>query len=93
MSLADAALFWLSTFAQVFALGFQSRNVNTGRYVAAALTSFAIGVAQLVVVRGIATAPAWQVFALTSTAGPLGIVSAMAFHQRAFERRRRTGEP
>jgi hypothetical protein len=87
VTLGAAATFWCSTFAQVFALGFQSRNVNADRYVSAALTSWAIGAMQLVVVRGMVEAPAWQVLALTGTAGPLGIVLAMLVASRAFDRR------
>jgi len=39
---------FLSSFISVFALGFQSQNVNQGHYVAAFITSFAIGGGTLV---------------------------------------------
>lgn len=81
-----AILFFLATFAQVFLLGFQSRNVNSGKYAAAAATSFLIGVAQLFVVRGLVLSSAWDAFCLTSVAGPAGIVSAMMVHRKIFNR-------
>lgn len=84
----DLAVFWVSTFAQVFLLGFQSRNVNTGRYAWAALTSLAIGAAQIVAVRGIMNHNPWTVLLLTGTAGPSGIVSAMLFSHYFLENRR-----
>jgi hypothetical protein len=82
----ELILFWLSTYIQVALLGLQSRNVNTGRYVWAALTSLAIGATQLVAVRGMVSNAPWVVLLLTGTAGPLGIVSAMLFFRHAIER-------
>lgn len=84
----NLALFWVSTFAQVFLLGFQSRNVNTGRYGWAACTSLAIGTAQLVSVRGMVANDPMIVWALTATAGPLGIVAAMLFSRLVLEKRK-----
>lgn len=43
-----ALILFVSTFVAVFALGFQSLNVNQGHYRAAALTSFAIGGGNLI---------------------------------------------
>jgi hypothetical protein len=85
MTLWHAVLFFLATFAQVFLLGFQSRNVNSGQFVAAASTSFLIGAAQIFVVRGIALSDPWVAFAITSVAGPSAIVTAMLLHRRLFK--------
>ncbi len=68
----------------MFLLGVQSRNVNTGKYAAAAATAFLIGVAQLFVVRGLALSNPWDAFCLTSVAGPSAIVSAMWLHAKVF---------
>lgn len=74
----DAALLWLCSFAHIFLLGFQSRNVNAGRYAWAMATSFALAGAQLVFVKAVVGGMSWQLLlALTGTAGPLGIASAM----------------
>jgi hypothetical protein len=44
----NVVFIFLSTFIAVFALGFQSQNVNQGHYWAAALTSVAIGASSIV---------------------------------------------
>lgn len=76
-----AAAIFISTFILVFALGFQSLNVNNGHYKAAFLTSFAIGSANLVLFKTVPQADAMQVFAYLS-GGPFGIVASMWAHQR-----------
>ncbi len=91
MTLLGAAAFWASTFGQVFLLGFQSRNVNTGRYGAAAVTSLLVGTAQLIVVRTVLLADPLTLWALTATAGPAGIVSSMLFSRWLFESGRPPG--
>jgi hypothetical protein len=79
-------LFWAATFGNVFLMALQSRNVNTGRYFGAAVTSVMIGTAQLVTVRGIIDNGPLTVWLLTSTAGPAGVVCAMLFFSRMFKR-------
>jgi hypothetical protein len=86
VTILHGALFFIATFAQVFLLGFQSRNVNTGQYVAASCTSFMIGAAQIFTVRTIALANPWVAFSITSVAGPSAIVSAMFVHRKLFRR-------
>jgi hypothetical protein len=83
MTLAEAALLWIGTFASVFLLGVQSRNVHAGAYWPAAITSAGIGVAQLVFVRGAVAGEPWAVLLLTCTAGPAGICFSIWFWQRA----------
>lgn len=71
------------SFAQVFALGFQSRNVNHGNYGWAAGTSFFIGLSQAAVWRRITGPESGLVEALVyALAGAFAIVSAMYVHQR-----------
>jgi hypothetical protein len=73
----------LVSFVQVFALGFQSRNVNHGNYGWAAATSFFIGLSQAAVWRRITGPDAGLGEALIyAVAGSIAIVSAMTIHQR-----------
>ena len=77
----------LVSFVQVFALGFQSRNVNHGNYGWAAGTSFFIGLSQAAVWRRI-TGPSagWSEALIYALAGSVAIVCAMATHQRFIRR-------
>ncbi len=68
-----------STYVLVFALGYQSRNVNSGQYLAAFFTSFAIGISNLLVLRLAPNASQTEIMAYLA-GGPLGIVSAMRVH-------------
>jgi hypothetical protein len=77
----QAAILFLSTFVLVFALGFQSLNVNQGRYAAAGLTSFFIGASQLTLYKLAPDAGGWEVVAYL-VGGPLGIISSMIVHRR-----------
>ncbi len=83
----ELALF-ASTFAVVFALGLQSLNVNGGHYVAAFITSFAIGASQLVLYKLVPHANLVQVLAYLA-GGPFGIVASMVAHRRWIANRRR----
>lgn len=74
-----AAALLLSTYAQVFALGLQSLNVNGGHYRAAFLTSLAIGGSNLVLFKLAPDASGLEIAAYLA-GGPLGIVSAMRAH-------------
>lgn len=76
------------SFAQVFALGFQSRNVNSGNYGWAAATSFFIGISQAMVWRRITETGSGALEALVySLSGAVAIVCAMWVHQRYIARR------
>lgn len=79
---------WLfvSTFVLVFALGLQSLNVNGGHYLAAFLTSFLIGGANLVVLKLAPNATLPEIVAYLC-GGPLGIVASMAAHRRVVRRK------
>ena len=68
-----------ATFITVFALGFQSRNVNTHQYLAAALTSLVIGSTHLVLYRILPTADMPTILAFL-VAGPLAITASMWTH-------------
>ena len=81
-------MLFLSTFVAVFALGFQSLNVNNGHYVAAFFTSFAIGGANLALYKLAPNANGTEIAAYLS-GGPLGIICAMKAH--GWMRRRMKG--
>lgn len=70
-----------STFVLVFALGFQSLNVNGGHYWLAFFTSFAIGAANLVLYKLAPNANTVEMAAFL-LGGPFGIVASMWAHQR-----------
>lgn len=81
------AILALVSFIQVFALGFQSRNVNHGNYVWAAGTSFFIGISQAAVWRKVTAEGSGQWEALVyGLSGSLAIVSSMYVHQRFISR-------
>lgn len=85
-----ALILFLSTFVAVFALGFQSLNVNQGHYRAAALTSFAIGGGNLMILKMV---PAGDLYAMVAylIAGPLAIMASMWVHRRTLGRKRNKG--
>ncbi|HAR45568.1 MAG TPA: hypothetical protein DCS05_05175 [Nitrospiraceae bacterium] len=85
--MTELALF-TSSFLLVFALGFQSLNVNNGRYTAAFLTSFLIGAANIAVLKLAPSASPTEIAAYLA-GGPLGIIGAM----KAFEIMRRKKTP
>lgn len=77
----SALLIFISTFVLVFALGFQSLNVNNGHYKAAFLTSFAIAASNLILFKTIPQAD-WLEICAYLVAGPLAITASMYAHER-----------
>lgn len=80
--MTELALFACS-YALVFALGFQSLNVNGGHYKAAFLTSFLIGGSNLVVLKIVPHAVPSEMIAYLA-GGPFGIVTSMWIHERTI---------
>ena len=76
-----------SAFVSVFALGFQSLNVNGGHYIAAVITSFAIGAGHIALYRYMPDATLVQMAAFI-LGGPFGIVSSMWVHRRTVGKKR-----
>lgn len=70
----------------VFALGFQSLNVNNGHYFAAALTSFVIGAMQMILLKLLPDASSIEIAAFVG-GGPLGIAASMWAHHRMLGKR------
>jgi len=87
LHLPEAAGLWAANFAQVFLLGFQSRNVNTGQYFLAGLTSMALAAFGIMVVKSQAIMPFWWLFVVIGTSGPAGIMFAMWFWKRTVGRK------
>lgn len=80
-------ILFTSCFVSVFALGFQSQNVNGGHYLSAFLTSFVIGIGHLALYRFMPGASSSEIAAFLA-GGPLGIVASMWVHRRTLGRRR-----
>ena len=76
-----ALYLFASTFALVFALGFQSQNVNGGHYTHAFVTSFVIGGTNLVLYKMVPNADVGEMGAYL-LGGPFGIVASMWAHER-----------
>jgi len=70
-----------SAFVTVFLLGIQQQNVIGKHYVAAVITSFGIGTAQILLWRLVPSAD-WSQIIATLCGGPIGIVCAMKYHGR-----------
>lgn len=77
----------LALFASAFLLGFQQKNVNGEHYLAAPVTSFGIGTAQIFLRRLVPDADAGQI-AATLAGGPIGTVATMWLHPRVMRRGR-----
>lgn len=84
--MTELALF-ISTFTVVFALGFQSLNVNGGHYWWAFFTSFAISASNLVLFKLAPNADLLECIAYMG-GGPFGIVASMWAHRRWISVRR-----
>lgn len=82
--MTELALF-VSVFVSVFALGFQSQNVNQGHYLAAFMTSFLIGGGHLALYRLMPEASLSEVLAYL-LGGPFGIIASMVVHRRYMRR-------
>jgi hypothetical protein len=79
-------LLFASCFISVFALGFQSQNVNNGHYWSAFATSFAIGGGHLALYKLMPNAAPSEIAAYLF-GGPLGITASMWVHRRLYARR------
>lgn len=74
-----------STLSLVFFLGLQSLNVNNGHYLAAFLTSFGIGTANLALFKLAPDASGIEISAYLS-GGPVGIIASMWVHNKIRSR-------
>ncbi len=81
MTTAAPILLFLSVFFAVFCLGMQSQLVNNGHLVLAALNSFAIGVANIILYKLAPDATGAEVAAYIA-GGPVAIVASMYTYRR-----------
>lgn len=84
----DHLLLAISSFANVFLLGFQSKNVQHSRYWMAAFTSVGICLAQYFFARYAAHGEGWMFLAVSGPAGALGIVIAIKVHDLMLRERK-----
>lgn len=82
-------ILFASCFISVFALGFQSLNVNGGHYAAAFMTSFVIGLGHLALYRLMPEASITELAAYLM-GGPFGITASMWAHRRTLGKLRTT---
>jgi hypothetical protein len=85
-SVMTALIIFGSTFILVFALGFQSLNVNNGHYKAAFFTSFAIALSNLILLKTVPQAN-WLEIAAYLTSGPFAIITSMWAHKRLVKQK------
>ncbi len=79
----DYLIIALAGFVSVFALGFQSRNVNSGNYGWAAATSFFVGTTSAFLWQHITSPAAGPLGGLVyGTAGAFAITASMYVHER-----------
>lgn len=75
---------FLTGYLSVFALGFQSRNVNNGNYGYAAASSFVIGLSSVYLWNHV---PANMIGSMVyGASGAAGITSAMYVHQKFIKK-------
>lgn len=82
----NALIIFGATFAAVFALGFQSRNINTHQYLAAACTSFMIGLFNLQLFKLLPHVSTFMEGLAYCLGGSCGIVCSMLIHKRVFKK-------
>jgi hypothetical protein len=87
MDFWGAVAVFVGAYINVFLLGLQSRNVVAGRYLAAMTTSAGISLAQFIFVKFAATG-SFEVLAVSTAGGCLGIGSAIWFYRNIMERKR-----
>jgi hypothetical protein len=81
-------LLGLISFAQVFAMAFQSKSINGGHYAYAAFGSIAIGASQAFIWNAVVGASAGVAeIAVYSICGGLGCLAAMYMHSRYVRKR------
>lgn len=89
MTFFDHAILFSATFANVFFLGFQSKNVNQSRYFMAFSTSWGITLAQYFFVKYAAGGGGLVFVGVAGVGGSLGIVAAIFLHDFLTRRRLR----
>lgn len=85
----NAVYLFLATYVTVFALGFQSLNVNQGHFKAAFIGSVIIGASNLAILKLVPdTHSAIDIMAYLF-GGPLGVISSMWVHGKTLGGKRK----
>lgn len=74
----------IATFALVFLRAIQQQNVIHGQYVLAAVTPYAIAVAEVASVL-LVVQTGWSAIPWVGTGGAIGVTTAMLLHRRVFQ--------
>jgi hypothetical protein len=85
-SILEQLTVFATGFISVFALGFQSRNVNHGNYGWAAATSVFVGLSQALLWKHIIKDDSLFSAVTYAVAGALAITSSMYVHERFIKR-------
>jgi hypothetical protein len=76
----------IATFFLIFLRAIQQQNVIHGNYLLAAVTPYALAVAEVASVLWVVNT-GWSAIPWVGSGGALGVVSAMALHRRFIGRR------
>ncbi|NQZ53232.1 MAG: hypothetical protein HRT93_03150 [Piscirickettsiaceae bacterium] len=80
MGLVDHGILFISTFFNVFLLGFNSKNVHQSRYLLAFVTSWGITVAGYFFVKYAVAGDGFLFIGVSGVGGSLGIIAAIYVH-------------
>ena len=86
MGLHDYLLLFICTFAYVFLLGFNSKNVQHSRYVMAFMVSWGITISNYFFVIYAANEGGVEFILVSGLGGSLGIVSAIYIHDLTMKK-------
>ena len=84
----NEVLLFTSAFGTVFALGFQSLNVNRGHHKSAFFTSYLIGLSHLWIYKVMPDPTFTEILAYLN-GGPFGIVASMYLHEKLLGRKKK----
>lgn len=87
-SLLDYGVMWAASFALVFLLGIQSKNVQRSRYLAAVITSFGISVGNFTFIK-YAAIGTLDAFCVCAAGGCMGIAFSIWFADNILHKRRK----
>ena len=77
----DYTILFFASFSLVGLLGLQSKNVQGSKYIAAAVTSVAISIANFFFVKIVASGN-YEALAIASVGGALGIMTAIYIYDK-----------
>lgn len=88
MTLLVGIVVFFSTFANVFLLGFNSKNVHQSRYLAAFITSWGITFSQYIFVTHAVKSGGWPFLLISGLGGSIGITLAIFIHDFTIGKRK-----